>query len=167
MTTVADLPDRTATFHADALAIGQIGVARDAGVLRTFVGSCVAVILQDRRSRVVAMAHVMLPAANDRPAAPGKCADTAVPEMLARLRILAGEPVACTAKLVGGAKMFAFASGVPIGDQNVAALERILAAAGIPITARSCGGDCGRRVTLDVATGGVTVETVGQGTVTL
>jgi chemotaxis receptor (MCP) glutamine deamidase CheD len=63
--------------------------------------------------------------------------------------------------------MFAFGTGTPIGAQNVTALEAALNNAGIPITARDCGGDCGRRVTVDVATGVVTVETVGRGTLTL
>lgn len=150
------------SFHSEALAIGQIGAARDAGLLRTFVGSCVAVALVDRRRRVAALAHVMLPASNGRATPPGKWADTAIPEMLRRLEDLAGGPVACTAKLAGGAKMFAFAAGVPIGEQNVAALEATLAAAGIPVTARACGGDFGRRVTLDVASGALTVEAVGR-----
>ena len=163
---MASSSDRPQTFHADAVAIGQIGVAAS-GVLRTFVGSCVALILQDRRRGVAALAHVMLPASNDTAAPPGKCADTAVPEMLRLLARCAGQPPACTAKLVGGAKMFAFGTGTPIGAQNVTALEAALGAAGIPITARDCGGDCGRRVTVDVATGVVTVETVGRPPLTL
>jgi chemotaxis protein CheD len=156
-------PDRTTGFHSDAIPIGEIGVARDSGVLRTFVGSCVAVVLQDRRRRVAALAHVMLPAANGRVTPPGKYADTAVPEMLRLLGLLAGESVACTAMLAGGARMFAFGAGSPIGEQNVTALERALALVGIPITARDCGGECGRRVSLDVATGSVTTEMVGRG----
>lgn len=157
-------PERGSIFHADALAIGQIGVARDGGFLRMFVGSCVAVVIQDRRRRVAALAHVMLPACNGRGTPPGRYADTAIPEMLRLLADLGGERSACTAKLAGGAKMFAFASGVPIGDQNVSAVERLLAEVGIPVTARACGGDCGRRVSLEVATGVMTVETVGHGT---
>ncbi len=160
-------PDRAASFHADALAIGAIGLVRDTGVLRTFVGSCVAVAIQDRRRRLAALAHVMLPAANGRTSPPGKYADTAIAEMLRLLEEAAGGPPSCTAKLAGGARMFAFGSGTPIGDQNVAAVERILAAAGIPVTARACGGDCGRRVTLDIASGLLTVETVGHGVETL
>lgn len=164
---MTDLPDRMAGFHSDAIPIGEIRAARDSGLLRTFVGSCVALVLQDRRRRVAALAHVMLPAANGRHAPPGKYADTAVPEMLRLLGLLAGEPVACTAKLAGGAKMFAFGAGLPIGDQNVAALERALALVGIPITARACGGESGRRVAVDVATGVVTVEMVGRAIETL
>lgn len=158
--------DPVTGFHDAAIAIGQIGVAT-AGVLRTFVGSCVAVALHDRRRRIAALAHVMLPASNGQASPPGKFADTAVAEMLRLLAERAGGPLSCTAKLAGGASMFAFGSGVPIGVQNVAAVEAVLAAAGIPILASACGGEHGRRVTFDVATGAVTVETVGHGTLTL
>ena len=60
--------------------------------------------------------------------------------------------------------MFAFHSGLPIGEQNVLAIEKILSELGIPITGRLCGGRHGRRLTVDVVTGVVTVETAGQGT---
>jgi len=158
--------DRAAAFHADAVAIGRIGVATQ-GMLRTFVGSCVAVALFDRRRGLAALAHVMLPASHGVATPPGKFADTAVPEMLRLLAERAGEVPACAAKLVGGARMFAFGTGTPIGEQNVAAVEHALAVARIPVIARDCGGDCGRRVCLDVATGAVTVETVGHGARTL
>ena len=89
-------------------------------------------------------------------------------ETLRLLREAVGEStLACTAKLVGGATMFAFQSGTPIGAQNVLALEQILGDLGIPITGRICGGRHGRRLAVDVITGTVTVETAGQGTETL
>jgi len=153
---------------SDSIAIGQIGVARGEGVLRTFVGSCVGLVLHARPQRSVAVAHVMLPSSNGHGSPPGKYADTAVVEALRLLRELTGEhDLSCTAKLVGGAAMFAFQSGIPIGEQNVLALEKILGELGIPITGRLCGGRHGRRLIVDVATGVVTVETAGHGTETL
>ena len=110
----------------------------------------------------------MLPASNGRGTSSGKYADTAVAETLRLLREATGETnLVCTAKLVGGATMFAFQSGTPIGEQNVLAHEQILANLGIPITGRICGGRHGRRVAVDVVTGTVTVETAGHGTETL
>ena len=153
---------------SEPIAIGQIGVAKGEGVLRTFVGSCVALVLYSHRHRMAGMAHVMLPAAEGRAATPGKFADTAVPETLRLLVALAGDPdLACTAKLIGGATMFTFQSGTPIGDQNVLAIEKILGSLGIGIVGRLCGGRHGRRVAVDVATGTVTVETAEHGSETL
>ena len=165
--TSADLPPSTGR-PGDPVAIGQIGVAIGNGVLRTFVGSCVGLVLHARQQRAAGLAHVMLPSSNGRGSPPGKYADTAVIETLRLLREAAGEPaLSCTAKLVGGAAMFAFQSGMPIGEQNIQALEKILGDLGIPITGRICGGRHGRRLAVDVVTGVVTVETAGQGTETL
>lgn len=157
-------PDRPAGgFHADSLGIGQIGVARDSGVLRTFVGSCVGLAVFDRRRRIAALAHIMLPDSGLAGTPPGKYADTAIPEMLRLLDgLAAGGPLRLAAKLVGGAKMFAFQTGLTVGEQNVAAVERILAGLGIPVLGRDCGGDRGRRLTLDVATAELRVDSLGQ-----
>jgi chemotaxis protein CheD len=152
----------------EPIAIGQIGVAKGEGILRTFVGSCVALVLYSKRHRAVGVAHVMLPAAEGRAAAPGKYADTAVAETLRRLTDLVGDTdIACTAKLIGGATMFTFQSGTPIGDQNVLALQALLGDLGIEIVGRLCGGRHGRRVAVDAATGTVTVETAEHGSETL
>ena len=152
----------------EPIAIGQIGVARGDGILRTFVGSCVAMVLYSKRHRAAGLAHVMLPAAEGRKAPPGKYADTAVAETLRLLVALVGdEDLACTAKLIGGATMFTFQSGTPIGDQNVSALETILGNLGIRIVGRLCGGSHGRRVAVDAATGTVTVDTTEHGSETL
>ena len=162
--TPADLPTPPSR-PGDSIAIGQIGVAQGGGVLRTFVGSCVGLVLHARTQQAAGLAHVMLPSSNGNGSPPGKYADTAVTETLRLLREAVGEPPrACTAKLVGGATMFAFQSGIPIGEQNVLALEKILLDLGIPITGRLCGGRHGRRLVVDVVTGVVTVETAGQGT---
>ncbi len=142
--------------------MGEIGVGQEDGLLRTFVGSCVGVAIYNRRRKLAGMAHVMLPESKGRENQPGKYADTAIPEMLRQLGGLCrGEPVRWSAKLAGGAKMFAFQSGMTIGDQNVAAIEEILRGLDIPVLAKCCGGEQGRRIAIDVATGTMTVETMG------
>jgi chemotaxis protein CheD len=144
------------------IGMGQIGVARDTGTLRTFLGSCVGLALYDRRRRLAGLAHIVLPDSRGQGVPPGKYADTAVKETIRLLRELAnGETLHLTAKLAGGAKMFPFHTGMTIGDQNVLAVEQLLGAEGIAIVARSCGGEHGRRMMLDVASGVVTIETVG------
>lgn len=162
---MASQPER---FHGDSIAMGQIGVARNDGVLRTFLGSCVGLALHDRRRRIAGLAHIILPESRGQAHPPGKYADTAVRELLRLLRALAdGEPLQCTAKLAGGATMFGFQSGMTIGDQNVLAVERLLATEGIPILSRCCGGSHGRRMSLNVATGVVTIQTVGVASATI
>jgi chemotaxis protein CheD len=153
---------RSGGFHGASIPMGEIGVARDNGTLRTFLGSCVGLALYDRRRKIAGLAHVVLPESRGQRLQLGKYADTAVQELLRLLREMAnGEPIQVTAKLAGGAKMFGFQSGVTIGDQNVQAIESLLSAEGITIVGRCCGGEHGRRMSLDVASGTVTIQTVG------
>lgn len=146
-----------------AIGMGEIGIARDGGILRTFLGSCVGLVLHDRRRKIAGLAHVVLPDSRGQASQPGRYADTAIKELLRLLKDLAnGEPLQVTAKLAGGAKMFGFQTGMTVGDQNVQAIEQLLAAEGIRIVGRCCGGEHGRRMSLDVASGVVTIQTVGM-----
>lgn len=154
--------DAPATFHGGSIAMGAIGCGRETGTLRTFLGSCVGLALFDARLRVAALAHIVLPDSRGEGTPPGKYADTAIPEAIALLRKLAGGgSLRLSAKIAGGAKMFAFQTGLTIGDQNVLAVEERLLALEIPVLGRSCGGDKGRRMTVDIANGAVTVERMG------
>ncbi len=147
---------------AVSVPIGGLATAAGSGSLRTFLGSCVGVVLYDRRLLLAGLAHVVLPESLGKETPPGKYADTAVPALVAELTTLAdGKPLRLTARLIGGAKMFAFQTGPTVGDQNTAALEASLAQAGIPIVARDCGGSKGRRMTFEITSGRITVESVG------
>jgi chemotaxis protein CheD len=57
--------------------------------------------------------------------------------------------------------MFSSAAERTIGLWNIEASERLLAELRIPIVARHCGGEQGRRMSLDTQTGRVMVEIVG------
>jgi chemotaxis protein CheD len=145
--------------------MGEIAVARESGFLRTLLGSCVGVALYDRRLKVGALAHIVLPAAPQLVEKPGKYADTAVPAMIERMQELAGTTVRLHARIAGGANMFAAQmTENTIGQQNVLALERVLEMLKIPVLGRHCGGELGRRMTLDTETGVVTIDIVGSET---
>ncbi len=128
--------------------------------LRTILGSCVGIMLFDGRKKVGSLAHIVLPWANNRatPATVGKFADTALPAMVDQIREMGGGP-RLTAKLAGGAAMFGVGSQTNnIGLLNKQAVEALLKEMGIPIIGQDLGGEKGRRVTFNVATGEVTVE---------
>ena len=54
--------------------------------LKTTLGSCVGVILTDRKSGVHGLAHIMLPEMLKRDPAVGKYADTAIPALLGEMK---------------------------------------------------------------------------------
>jgi chemotaxis protein CheD len=130
--------------------------------IRTLLGSCVGVVLYDRQAKVGGVAHVLLPDSRGATDHPGKYADTAIPALLADLRKLSPY-VRPVAKLVGGASMFAVNSGSApaIGQSNREAVESLLGRLGITIIARDLGGEAGRRLTLDTATGVVAIRVAG------
>jgi len=168
MTTPLTAPD----VHVN---VGEAAVLRERGVLASVgLGSCVAIVLYDREARVGGLAHVLLPheALSRTVGKPAKFATTAVAHLLTMMRdlvraeragIIVGAP---EARIVGGASMFAAllnGGGINMGERNVVATRRALVAAGVPLVAEDTGGDFGRSVYFDVATGEVRVTSIRHG----
>jgi chemotaxis protein CheD len=141
--------------------MGEMDVAIRDGVLRTLLGSCIGLALYDRRHKVAGLAHIVLPASRGPTELPGKFVDTAIPRLVQHMEKLAGTTLKPFAKIAGGANMFATSAEQTIGSQNIQASELFLARLGIPVVARHCGGQQGRRMTLHAPTGRVVIEVVG------
>jgi chemotaxis protein CheD len=114
------------------------------------LGSCVGLVIRDRRGTCAGLAHVVLPGDDDvvSPAtnAPAKFADPAVELLVARLTALGAPGHRLEAALVGGASMFSFGGGLEIGARNVQAVRRALTARRIKVAAEQTGGSAGRTV---------------------
>ncbi len=150
--------------------VAEFAVARETGILSSLgMGSCIAIMLWDAGVQLGAMAHVLLPheSLSRERGHPAKFASTAVPLLLNELRLAGGfgRPVA---KIAGGASMFgallAGGGGINMGERNIAATREALALAGIPLIAHDVGGDYGRSVYFDVATGEVRIVSIRNGT---
>jgi chemotaxis protein CheD len=153
--------------------VAQHAVGGEGDLLVTLgLGSCVAIVLHDRRAKVGALAHVLLPEpalARDQGNS-AKFASTAVPLLVEELAALGARSARLQARLAGGASMFA-ALMVPgslnMGQRNVAAAREALRLAGIPILGEEVGGDFGRSVRFDPGSGSVQVSSVGRPDVVL
>ncbi len=151
-----------------SVAVAETATAEgDATLVSLGLGSCVAIMVHVPARGAGGLAHVLLPDPSMARDAtnPSKFASTAVPHLLERLAA-EGPLDGATARLVGGAKMFAQLlpkGGVNMGERNVAAARRALEAAGIPVTAEDVGGEQGRSVFFHVGSGRVTVRTVREG----
>jgi chemotaxis protein CheD len=149
----------------------KVGSADD--ILITIgLGSCVAIMLHDATVRIGGLAHVLLPspALSRREVNPAKSAQTAVPLLLEQMARLGASPRRITARIAGGASMFAALSApgtVNMGERNVVATRNALMTHGIPIVAQDVGADYGRTVRFSVATGQVDVSSVAHGSRTL
>lgn len=130
------------------IAEGKVGTAAQIFVSYA-LGSCVGVCLYDPINKIAGMAHVMLP---DRSASTVgnnayKFADEGVKKLLSDMRQRGAEQKNITAKIAGGAKMFAASSvEFEIGAQNVASVKKTLMRLGIPLIGEDTGKNYGRTV---------------------
>jgi chemotaxis protein CheD len=149
--------------------IGRWAVAREPVLIRTLLGSCVGIALHDPACRVGGVAHVVLPESPGSADHPGKYADTAIPAMIEDLDRLRGPRPTRTlvARIAGGASMFQAGASLAIGPRNVESVEKVLRRLGIAVDARDVGGEAGRRLTLDTASGLVAIRIPGGADYTL
>lgn len=151
--------------HRIFVHVGDVEVARAHTILATVgLGSCVAIALYDPQERVGGLAHPMLPDPSlARPGGnPARFASNAVPLLIEKIVKAGAVESRLTARLVGGASMFeAFAPArEPLGLRNVDAVRKALARAGVRITGEDVGGNHGRSLRFDVASGRVLVTAV-------
>ncbi|MDY6911140.1 MAG: chemotaxis protein CheD [Chloroflexota bacterium] len=130
------------------------------------VGSCIALCIYDPQVKVGGIAHIVLPNSNGKPKdAKGatKYADIAVPHLLNMIRESGALRSRLQIKLAGGSQMFVggSASSFNTGENNYESVKQVLADEALKISAADVGGNKGRTIRLSVATGRVTVKTVG------
>ena len=154
--------------------IAELEVARSPVHLHALaLGSCVAVILHDAVGQVGGLAHVLLPSPSvgrPRPDQPARYAPLAVAALLDGVLALGAERSRLTARLVGGASMFTSLQPpgtIQMGERNVAAAREALHRHRLRLIGEMVGGDYGRSVEFELATGRVVVTSYQQGTVEL
>jgi chemotaxis protein CheD len=145
--------------------MGELATSSEPGhvLVSLGLGSCIGLALLDRRTGRAGLAHVVLPESNGHGTEnPLKFADKAVPELLQRVVALGGRRMRLEAVLVGGASMFATtATSLEVGQRNESAVRGLLAKLRVPVVAHATGGNRGRTIRVDVASGEVTVREAG------
>jgi len=136
------------------------------------LGSCVAVLLHDPAVKVGGLAHVLLPspALSRKDDNPAKFPQTAIPRLLELMAARGASGRRVTARLVGGASMFASLAApgtIQMGERNVVACRQTLNQHGVALVGQATGGDFGRTVRLRVADGRVEISSVAHGAQTL
>jgi chemotaxis protein CheD len=139
------------------------------GILTTLgLGSCVGIALYDARTKIIGLAHIMLPsslqARNNSNLA--KFADTAIVTLLNEMLKLGAKRQDIVAKLAGGSQMFAFSESsdmMRIGTRNVISTKEKLMELRIPIIAEDTGGNYGRTIELYSNDGKLIIKTIGHG----
>lgn len=131
------------------------------------LGSCIGVVLYDPRKKICGMVHVMLPDStsirnNDNEA---KFADTGIKLLLERLEKLGVTKGSLSAKIAGGAQMFAFNTNnemLKVGARNAEAVRKVLADYRIRIVSEDCGENYGRTIEFFPETSELHIKAIGK-----
>ena len=131
------------------------------------LGSCVGIVLYDPIRKIAGMVHIMLPDStkiinNENKA---KFADTGIDLLIHQMIAIGAERRMMTAKIAGGAQMFAFSANndmMRIGERNVEATKRKLQQLGICIKAEETGFNYGRTIEFYPENGMLLIKSVGK-----
>lgn len=131
------------------------------------LGSCVGIALYDQNHKIAGLAHIMLPdsQAVKNNSNIAKFADTGIDACIDMMVKHGASRIGLTAKIAGGAQMFAFGSNndmLRIGERNVEAVKKKLRALGIRILAEDTGNSYGRTVEFYPQTGELLIKAVGK-----
>lgn len=150
--------------------MADLKVIKAPGTLTTLgLGSCIGICILDSRAGVAGMAHIMLPdsTAVRNNSNEAKFADSAMRVMLKEMEKLGASKSRMTAKIAGGAQMFAFSKGndmMKVGERNAEAVRKILKENRIPLKADETGGNFGRTIEFNSENGVLFIKTIGHGT---
>jgi chemotaxis protein CheD len=148
------------------LPMGGVFASREPAVIKTVLGSCIAVCLIDPREGIGGMNHFMLPSRLDpdgdhRSACYGVYAmDLLMNEMMK----LGAERGRLQAKVFGAAHLLGMREGAQsVATQNAAFITSYLKTEGIPPASQDLGGDRPRTIYFFTDNGRVLLKRLGQG----
>ncbi|MFB6083635.1 MAG: chemotaxis protein CheD [Halorientalis sp.] len=153
----------------------KVGIAEyevtttEATLTTSGLGSCLGVALHDPEAGVAGLVHVMLPSADgiEDPNA-AKYADTGIETLLAEMERAGADREHVRAKVAGGSDMLDFSeNGSGIGVRNMRQVEATLEEFDIPLVGEDVGGDHGRSLRFDGASGDLTVKSANEGSETI
>ncbi len=133
-------------------------VSKEPYVVKTVLGSCVAVCLWDKRQKFGGINHYMLPTWNGNDLASPKYGNIAIEKLIEKMRSLGSRTEDLQAKVFGGGELLEIGNGRPsmmIGERNIMVARTMLAEKKIPILGSSTGGRKGRKIIFFTDTGEV------------
>ena len=130
------------------------------------LGSCIGLILYDKKSRIYAMSHILLPSAKitDKQIElpfPHKYADYSVKELVNEFLSLGVKKTNIKAAIIGGANIFQN-KFMDISKRNIKSVKNELKALNIKIMKEDTGGTQGRTIVLDIFENLVIIRRTGE-----
>ncbi len=131
-------------------------VSKEPYLVKTILGSCVAVCMWDSRLKIGGINHFMLPNWNGNDLASPKYGNIAIEKLIDKMLFLGSKHEDLQAKLFGGGEMMETGTGrIMIGERNIRVARLMLEERKIPVIASSTGGKRGRKIIFFTDTGEV------------
>lgn len=148
------------------IGIADMKFAQTSGSLITYaLGSCIGICLYDPAIKLGGLLHIMLPLNMETGRKnPLKYADTGMAEMIRQMEAKGANRSRIIAKIAGGAKMFEVTGGAlgNIGQRNIESVRVQMKKHGLRIANEDVGGTVARTMSMDVATGQISVRSYGR-----
>ena len=138
--------------------IGELYATRDSTVIKTVLGSCVAVCLYDPASRIGGMNHILLPGKPDIKhfSENTRYGINAMELLINRIMELGGCRQRIVAKIFGGSHLFlSISKENGTGMKNVKFVLEFLKTEKIKVISKNTGGQASRRIYFHTDTGDV------------
>ena len=145
--------------------ISDYKIAKSPEVLITYaLGSCIGTCLFDGVLHLAGLSHILLPEASICPNDTNimKYADTAIEGLVKAMERQGASRARLTAKIAGGAKMFA-TSTIGVGERNIIAVKNELRRLNIRLVAEDTGDTYGRTMEFNPDDGSVMIKSVLHG----
>ncbi|VAW17803.1 Chemotaxis protein CheD, partial [hydrothermal vent metagenome] len=132
-------------------------------LLATLLGSCVAICVYNKISKIAAMNHFVHAESNGEKTNIGRFGDLSCRHIIDSLLSVDGQRSNYEAKIFGGGAVVGHLGlGVGIGEKNIASGRQVLEEYGIPIIESDVGGSRGRKIYFDCNTQKVEVRMIGE-----
>lgn len=134
-------------FSQHFLYPSTLHASKDPCMVKTILGSCVAICLYDPVLKVGGINHYMLPNWNGNDLASPKYGNIAIEKLIERMLYFGCKKENLQAKIFGGGDLIAVdRSAMMIGERNIRVARIMLEEKNIPVVASSTGGRKGRKI---------------------
>jgi chemotaxis protein CheD len=132
--------------------------------IHTVLGSCVSVVFFDAKTLIGGINHYMLPYWNGQGLATPRYGNIAIQKLFDKMLALGASRHDIIAKVFGGSEVLQNGSEArfKIGERNAEIAIKTLEQLKIPIKGKSIGGNYGRKVIFDTASGIVQMKFLGN-----
>ncbi len=139
---------------------GELYVSDRPTIVKTILGSCVAVCLYDAKVRVGGINHYVMPRPMPNDVPGPRYGTSSIQELIERVRRKGASMARLRARVYGGARPLGGERGPQVGAANREIAIQMLRSYQVPVVEEQTGGERGRRVFFNIGTGQVFVSII-------